>query len=138
MHIEPTEENGRRLLERGIDGPVTMLNLLRFRAQADYSLHPDLAPAEPVTGREAYEAYVEHTRPFLAASGGELGFTGTGGFNLIGPSDERWDLVFLVKHESLQAFMAMAQNTEYLAGIGHRSAALEDSRLLPMVELDLL
>jgi hypothetical protein len=27
--------------------------------------------------------------------------------------------------------LAFAQNTAYLAGIGHRAAALEDSRLLP-------
>jgi uncharacterized protein (DUF1330 family) len=138
MHIEPSEENGRRLMERGIDGPVTMLNLLRFRAEADYSSHPELAPDEPISGREAYEVYAAHTRPFLAAVGGELRFVGAGGFNLIGPSEERWDLAFLVRYESLQAFMAMAQNPEYLAGTGHRSAALEDSRLLPIVELDQL
>jgi hypothetical protein len=61
---------------------------------------------------------------------------GTGGFYLIGPLDERWDVVMLVRHASLDAFMAMAKNQEYLAGIGHRVAALEDSRLLPIVETD--
>jgi hypothetical protein len=30
--------------------------------------------------------------------------------------------------------MAFASNPEYLSGIGHRLAALEDSRLLPLVE----
>jgi hypothetical protein len=30
--------------------------------------------------------------------------------------------------------MAFASNAEYLAGIGHRTAALEDSRLLPLQE----
>jgi hypothetical protein len=32
MHLEPSDKNARRLFERGIEGPVTMLNLLRFRA----------------------------------------------------------------------------------------------------------
>jgi hypothetical protein len=41
----------------------------------------------------------------------------------------------LVEHASPSAFMAFASNQEYLAGIGHRTVALEDSRLLPLEEL---
>ena len=134
MYIEPTNENGRLVFERGITGPVTMLNLLRFREVADYSDHPDLAPDEPISGREAYDRYARHTLPFLKGEGGDLQFLGAGGHCLIGPLDERWDLVMLVRHASLEAFMGMANNQEYLAGIGHRVAALEDSRLLPIVE----
>jgi hypothetical protein len=32
-YLEPTDENGRLVFERGLTGPVTMLNLLRFRAK---------------------------------------------------------------------------------------------------------
>jgi hypothetical protein len=53
---------------------------------------------------------------------------------LIGPDSERWDAVLLVQQDSTAAFMAFASNPEYLAGIGHRTAALEDSRLLPLQE----
>jgi hypothetical protein len=42
----------------------------------------------------------------------------------------------LIRQASVESFFAMAQNPDYLAGIGHRSAALEDSRLLPIVEID--
>jgi uncharacterized protein (DUF1330 family) len=138
MFLEPTNESGRLLFERDITGPVVMLNLLRFREQADYSAFPDLAPAEPISGRKAYDRYVEHTRPFITALGGDLRFLGAGGQFLIGPLGERWDLVMLVRHQSVAAFMGMAQNEAYLAGLGHRVAALEDSRLLPIVELDQL
>jgi hypothetical protein len=31
------------------------------------------------------------------------------------------------------SFLEFASNPDYLAGIGHRLAALEDSRLLPLV-----
>ena len=48
--------------------------------------------------------------------------------------DERWDVVMLVRHASVAAFLAMAENQEYLAGTGHRLAALEDSRLIPAVD----
>ena len=135
MFLEPTNESGRILLERGITGPVTMLNLLRYRAMADYAAYPALAPPSPITGRAAYDLYAEHTLPFLTAAGGEVRFIGAGGPALIGPPEERWDLVMLVRHASVEAFMGRATNDGYLAGVGHRMAALEDSRLLPIVEL---
>ena len=40
----------------------------------------------------------------------------------------------LVRQSSVGAFMAFASDPKYMAGIGHRIAALEDSRLLPLVE----
>ena len=40
----------------------------------------------------------------------------------------------LIRQDSLNSFMAFATNDNYLAGIGHRSAAIEDSRLLPLEE----
>lgn len=132
MFIEPTNENGRRFVMRGISGSVTMLNLLRFREEADYSAAPELAPDAPITGRRAYEIYAKHTLPFLAAEGGEVTFTGEGGHFLIGPEDGQWDMVMLVRYPSVEAFMAMTSNRAYLAGIGHRVAALADSRLLPI------
>ena len=40
----------------------------------------------------------------------------------------------LVRQASLGDFAAFAGDADYLAGIGHRTAAISDSRLLPMVE----
>jgi hypothetical protein len=91
-----TQESGREFFAQGITGPVVMLNLLRFRATADYSATPHLAPASPITGEEAYHVYVEHTLPHLEKSGGNLLFFGRGGAFLIGPSNERWDAAMLV------------------------------------------
>jgi len=42
-----------------------------------------------------------------------------------------WDLVMVIKQKSLNDFLAFATNPDYLKVIGHREAALEDSRLLP-------
>ncbi len=134
MYLDPSDENARRLFERGIEGPVTMLNLLRFREVADYSGFPALAPPEPISGSAAYDRYVRHTIPFLAASGGSVTFFGTGGYNFVGPASERWDLVMLIRQSSVGDFFAFASNREYLAGVGHRTAALEDSRLLPVAD----
>ena len=47
-------------------------------------------------------------------------------------TDEQWDLVILVRHASVKRFMNFAIDDAYLAGAGHRAAALADSRLLPL------
>ena len=133
-YLEPTQESGRAFFMRGMTGSVVMLNLLRYRAIADYSASPQLAPAQPIAGEAAYRLYMEHTMPHLEKSGGKLLFFGRGGVFLVGPENERWDAAMLVRQASPAAFMAFASNAEYLAGIGHRTAALEDSRLLPLEE----
>mgnify|MGYP001825065600 CR=1 FL=1 len=80
--------------------------------------------------------YQDSTRRTAELSEKGLQFIGTGDSFFIGPPEERWDLVLLVRQASVRSFLAMAQNTDYLAGLGHRMAALEDSRLLPLVEPD--
>src|SRR5262245_66667137 len=92
-YLEPTEEAGRAFFGRGLQGEVVMLNLLRFRAIADYSASPAVAPAAPISGAEAYDRYVAHTLPYLRRSGGDILFLGDGGGFLIGPPDESWDRV---------------------------------------------
>ena len=136
-HIEPSPTAGRLFVQRGVAGPVVMLNLLRFRSVADYAADPELAPATPISGAEAFDRYIRHTLPFLRESGGELVFLATGGPLLIGPEDARWDMAMLVRQSSVAAFLAFASNDAYLAGLGHRRAAVEDSRLLPLTELPL-
>jgi hypothetical protein len=137
MYLDPSEESARLFFGRGIKGPVLMLNLLRFRDEADYSASPQLAPPTPISGSAAYDRYVRHTIPFLRATGGSIKFFGTGGPYFIGPPDERWDLVMLISQSSVEEFLAFASDEGYLAGIGHRTAALEDSRLLPIVDRSL-
>lgn len=134
-YLEPTQESGREFVMRRISGEVVMLNLLRFREVADYSATPDLAPASPISGAQAFQHYIEHTLPYLRETGGDLFFLGRGGAFLIGPQNEHWDMAMLVRQRSVEAFLSFASHRAYLAGIGHRMAALEDSRLLPLVEL---
>lgn len=132
-YLNPAQEAGRAFFGRASGESIAMLNLLRFRGVADYSQTPALQPDTPIPGEEAYRRYMDHTRSHLAASGGEILFFGRGGDFLIGPSEERWDAVMLVRQANARAFLAFASNEQYLAGIGHRLAALADSRLLPLV-----
>ena len=133
----PSQQAGREFVMRGLQGEVIMLNLLRFRETADYSSAPDLAPDSPIRGAEAFDRYIRHTLPFLRQSGGDLMFLGAGGSFLIGPEYERWDLVMLVRQSSAEAFLAFAENPDCMVGLGHRTAAVEDSRLLPLSQISL-
>lgn len=134
-YLEPSWEAGRDLVRRSIAGEIVMLNLLRLRDVADYAAAPELAPPQPISGAEAFDRYIAHTRPHLEASGGSLFFLAEGGPFLIGPQTEHWERVMLVRQRSVQDFIAFAGNAAYLAGIGHRTAAVADSRLLPLIPL---
>ena len=134
-HIAPTQEAARAFVARQLTGAVVMLNLLRFRATADYSATPELAPPTPITGAAAYRRYMRHAQPFLLQAGGSVLFLGQGAAFLIGPEPERWDLAMLVRYPNTASFLSFTSNPGYLSGIGHRTAALEDSRLLPLVEM---
>jgi hypothetical protein len=131
-YLEPTQAAGRAFVMRQMRGELVMLNLLRFREMADYAQTPHLAPPQPISGEAAFERYIEHTLPYLQASGGGIDFIGKGGAFLIGPPEERWDMAMLIRQRSVESFLGFASHQAYLAGLGHRTAALEDSRLLPL------
>ncbi len=132
IHIAPTDRTAAALIGRGMDTPVVMLNLLKFRDIADYRAAPDRAPARPISGAEAYALYSAGITPLLQASGGEVLFEGRGGDWFIGPEGEGWDHVLLVRQASVASFLSFAQNPEAQRLGQHRTAALENSRLLPL------
>ncbi len=137
-YLDATQEAGKQFFLSHPEGPVVMLNLLRFREVADYTDVIELKPLRDISGREAYSLYMEATLPYLAEAGSEVLFYGKSSHFLIGPTDEQWDAALLVKHLSAEQFISFAQNEGYLATLGHRTAALADSRLLPIVEGDFI
>lgn len=135
-YLSPTQEAGRKFIMKNIKGNVYMLNMIRFKKIADYTEFPGLKPESPISGKEAYQKYIDHTFPFLEKSGGSIEFIGESSDFLIGPEDEKWDTVLLIKQSSSESFIAFEQNEEYMKIIGHRTAAIEDSRLLPITKSD--
>ncbi len=134
-HINVSPEAGKQFYLAYKDkGPVVMLNLLRFREKADYTNLESLKPAEEISGREAYKLYMKFTKPEIERVGSRLIFYGASKDFLIGPTTESWDAVLLVEHPSVEKFMEFAENENYLKTAGHRTAALEDSRLLPITQ----
>jgi uncharacterized protein (DUF1330 family) len=132
-HIEPEPERIRDFLSQGDpDAPIVMINLLRYRDRAVYpdGAGADGAGAEPCSGREAYQRYGAEAARHVAEAGGRILWMGAVGSTVIGPADEAWDDAVLVEYPSRKAFLAMVSKPEYQASAVHRSAALEDSRLI--------
>lgn len=132
-YLDATQEAGIQFYQQFVGkGKIVMLNLLRYRERADYSEFKELESQQDLSGKEAYKLYMDHTLPELEKAGSKILFFGDSSQFLIGPTDEKWDAVLLVEHESAEKFIAFSQNAEYLKTVGHRAAALEDSRLLPI------
>lgn len=110
-------------------GAIQMINLLRFRARADYPADHACA-REELTGEAAYQRYMVGTAPHLAAVGARVLWAGSPNLVLIGPTEERWDLAFIVEYPGVGAMLKMLSNSDYLQVAAHRTAALEDSRLI--------
>tara|TARA_R110002167_G_scaffold366411_1_gene596178 strand:- start:27901 stop:28317 length:417 start_codon:yes stop_codon:yes gene_type:complete len=135
-YIDANPEAGKDFYKQFRDkGKIVMLNLLRFRVTADYTNMEKLKPTKEISGEEAYHLYMDSTLPLLEKAGSRIIYFGQSRNFLIGPDSEKWDAVLLVEHQSVIKFMEFAQNPDYLKNAGHRTAALEDSRLLPTNEI---
>ena len=50
-------------------------------------------------------------------------------------ADERWDLAFIAEYPSAAAFLAMVTDPEYREHVKHRTAGVEDSRLIRLAPI---
>jgi len=105
--------------------PVIMVNLLKFRETAAYK-----DGTAGCSGRKAYGLYAAVLVEILKEIRAEVVYLGKVHGSLIGPADESWDEVLLVRYPSITTFVAMIDSPAYKAVVKHRTAALEDSRLI--------
>jgi uncharacterized protein (DUF1330 family) len=110
--IEPTRAQFEQLMALDLEGPIVMLNLLKFKADG---------------GRASYTKYLELSRKSAENVGANLFYYGECLMPVIG--NEEWDAVLLAEYPSLDAFVDMQRNKEYQATVVHRNESLEDSRL---------
>jgi uncharacterized protein (DUF1330 family) len=125
MTVVPTAEQIQQLFASTDEEPVIMLNLLRFKENAD-----GIDADDNITGAEAYERYAAATAEHLERVGGRIVLAAAAEESVIGPAEGEWDLVAVVEYPSRKAFLAMATDPEYLKTHAHREAALADSRLI--------
>ena len=135
-YLDANAESGRKFYnDFHKKGKVVMLNLLKFKEKADYTGFESIKPSQEISGEDAYQMYLKNTIPELEKAGSRIIYYGKSNSFLIGPELEKWDVVLIVEHDSVLKFIEFAQNKVYLKNKGHRTAALEDSRLLPSTEI---
>ena len=97
--------NVRGLEELDHDGPVVMVNLMRFRERSLDGCG---------SGWDAYLRYSALTVPMIKARGGTLLWTGDAKAVALGePDGHQWDYLALVYYPSVAAFIDMMTSDDY-------------------------
>ncbi len=128
--VVPTPQQIQRLIEKGPDGPIVMVNLLKFRKKAAYG--PERPEAkENLSGADAYRRYATAALQYVSSMGGGVVWSGAQKTVVVGDdAQDDWDEVLCVRYPSREAFLKMAQDPAYLSAHYHREAALERAALL--------
>ena len=107
-------------------GPVTMLNLMRFRER---SLDGN------GSGWDAYLRYSALAIRQIKAVGGTIIWTGDAEAVALGvPEQHRWDYVALVRYPSRAAFLAMMESPEYAVANVERENGCADHTIVAIRE----
>jgi len=119
--VYPDQDQMKAMQESGPDGPIVMVNLLKFR---DKAVYPDGRDPD-ISGREAYDRYARAVVKLLHGVGGRVVFSGDVSFLTIGHADGLWDEVALAEYPNRAALLQMSMSDEWRAIAVHREAGLE-------------
>jgi len=114
----------------GEDGPVWMVNLMKYRDRADYTDGRDAT----ISGREADDRYTPLEA--LAAVGAEIVFVGDVEHQFLGDAPT-WDRVAVVKYPSGKAFIDMQSLPEFQRQHVHKDAGMERTIVIGGRPIDL-
>ena len=118
--VHPSPEQAKAFFSGAEDGPMCMVNLLKFKDKATYA-----DGSEPeLSGRDAYLRYGAGVQACLAAVGGKARFSGMVTDLMLGEVEELWDMVAIAEYPSRAAMLKMVQSPEYQAITKHRDAGL--------------
>ncbi len=130
--VYPNKMQIKGFLEPGAEGPICMVNLLKFKLRAEY----DDGRETDLTGREAYGLYEAGIRKILQGVGGCIGFEGDVERLTLGEVEELWDVVALAVWPSRQIMLEVMQSQD-MQEIGvHRSAGLAGQLNIETTGLD--
>jgi uncharacterized protein (DUF1330 family) len=118
--LETNSEDLGTFMAQPEEGPVVMINLLRFKKQTESG----------ESGAEVYGRYAQNARPFVAAVGGKLIWQGQPTHLIVGDDVDRWDKVLLVEYPTRAAFAQLVSNPEFQEVGKDRLSALEETVLI--------
>jgi hypothetical protein len=105
------------------DGPIWMVNLMKYREIADYGGSGGSA----VTGREADDEYAPLES--LEAIGAEVVFLADVDTQLLGDAP-KWDRVAIVKYPTRRSFIEMQSRPDFIAKHRHKDAGMDQTIVL--------
>lgn len=105
------------------DGPIWMVNLMRYRDRADYIDGREAS----LTGKEADDLYAPLDS--IAAVGAEVVLFGDVETQLLG-DDPPWDRVAVVKYPTRRAFLEMQERPEFKEHHVHKDAGMEQTIII--------
>ena len=118
--VYPTKEQIEGFLKPGPEGPICMVNLLKFKTLAEYEDGRDTQ----LSGREAYQLYEEGIKKILQDVGGYIGFEAVIERLMLGEVEELWDVVALAVWPSRQVMLEVMQSDAMQDISVHRTAGL--------------
>lgn len=119
--VMPTDaERITEMMQPGPDGPIYMVNLLRFKERAEY----DDGRNTELTGREAYRIYGTGVADLLRTYDARIVFVGDVTFLALGQVEDLWDEVAVVEYPNRAALLAMSSSEQWRALSVHRAAGL--------------
>ena len=128
--VAPTEEQMKGFLEPGREGPIYMLNLLKFKETAEYADGRET----DLSGAEAYAIYGQEVIQHLQRVGGAPMFSAGVERLMLGEVEELWDAAAIAMYPSRKAMLEMISSPEYQASALHREAGLAGQLNIELVE----
>ena len=119
--VTPNEEQINGFLEDPEIGPISMVNLLKYKEKAIYDDGRDTN----LSGEEAYGLYAAEVINLVEKYGGEFLFAGKVNRLMLGEVDEMWDSIAIAKYPNRKAMFEMTMDPEYQKIHVHRDAGLE-------------
>ncbi len=119
--LMPTsKERVAEMMQAGPDGPIYMINLLKFREHAEY----EDGRETNLSGYEAYQIYATAVSKLLTEFNGEGFFAGDVTFLALGQVEELWDEVAIAKYQSRADLFRMSSSEAWREIAVHRAAGL--------------
>lgn len=120
--VTPSDpERLRQLMEPGPNGPIFMVNLLKFKDRAEYKDGRETS----LSGRDAYMIYGRAVTQLLPKFGGQGLFAADVTFLALGQVEELWDEVAIATYPNRRAMVDMSLSQEWQQISVHRDAGLK-------------
>jgi uncharacterized protein (DUF1330 family) len=108
------------MAETGPEGPIFMLNLLKFKDKAEY----EDGRETDLTGRQAYGLYGAAVAGILPDFGGRLFYISDVTFLSLGQVEDLWDEVAIAAYPDRGSLLRMSMSEEWQTASVHRAAGL--------------